>query len=158
MKRPPPLEPWILRLAERNDRRAMKAVGDIVALGPRGFAILEALATSCDRPVILRWVMDGLGHYRSRAAEALLRKSLRSPHMTVRLHALCAVDRLGTPALVRAVRPLVRDKSGGIRINALALLIRRRVRGLDLLLKAALRDPKPYVRVLAAKTLAAKKD
>jgi len=95
--------------------------------------------------------MDGLGHFRAPAAAALLRRGLRSPHMTVRLHALGAVDRLGTPALIRAVRPLVRDESGGIRVNALALLIRRRVRGLRGILEAARRDPKAYVRAMAAK-------
>lgn len=142
---------WIERLAVRNDQKAMRTVARIVALGNRGLTLLLALARTCDRPVVLRWVMDGLGHFRSPAAAAAVRRGLRSPHMSVRLHALCAADRLGHPALIRAVRPLMRDVSGGIRVNALALLIRRRVRNLGAILKAAKRDPKAYVRAMAHK-------
>jgi len=145
------LSRWIARFAVRNDRKASRAVKDLVAQGNLGLGILLALSKTCDRPVVLRWVMDGLGHFRSPAAAAALRRGLRSPHMTVRLHALCAVGRLGTPSLIRAVRSLMRDVSGGIRVNALALLIQKRVRNLSAILKAAKRDPKAYVRAMAAR-------
>ncbi|MEK7466145.1 MAG: HEAT repeat domain-containing protein [Planctomycetota bacterium] len=147
------LSRWIAKLAVRNDRKAARAVQEMVGLGTRGLDLLLVLSHTCDRPVVLRWVMDGLGHFSSPAAAAAIRRGLRSPHMTVRLHALGAADRLGTPVLIRAVRPLMRDVSGGIRINALALLTRRRVRGLGAILAKARRDPKAYVRAMADKAL-----
>ncbi len=75
--------------------------------------------------------------------------------MTVRLHALLALDRNAWgPGARAAVLRLLRDPSGGVRVNAIDVLARHRVRGATGPLTRCLRDEKPYVRLRAADVLA----
>lgn len=76
-------------------------------------------------------------------------RALRSPHMSVRLHAICAVRGFGNPRRAAALRPLLRDESGGIRVNALAVAAEYRPPWLKAELTRLSRDPKDYVRRLA---------
>ena len=73
--------------------------------------------------------------------------------MSVRLHALLGVVALDEPRLANYLRPLLRDESGGVRINALSAVSTMKPRWLKAELTAALKDEKPYVRKLAKRLL-----
>ena len=74
--------------------------------------------------------------------------------MPVRLSALVAVDRLWNRTVQRAVMRLLKDASGGVRVNAIAALARHRVHAASGRLIQLLDDPKWYVRQWAARALA----
>lgn len=74
--------------------------------------------------------------------------------MTVRLYAIGSVVRLGKPALLRHLIPLVKDPSGGVRVNALDALARMKVRGAERAILSALEDSKWYVRLSALRAAA----
>jgi HEAT repeat protein len=113
--------------------------------------ILTELAGNQYPPSVQRWAIEGLGRLPERLAWPLVSQALRSPHMSVRLHAICAVRDFGNRRRAAALRPLLRDSSGGIRVNALAVVGEFRPPWLKAELKRASRDPKDYVRRLAAR-------
>lgn len=139
-------------------QRVFAAHGDLrqralirrLAKSPR--ATLPILREFCGdgfSPSVQRWAVEALGAMPERIAWPLVARALRSPHMSVRLHAICAVRAFGNPRRAVALRRLLRDESGGIRVNALAVAAEFRPRWLGVELKRLRRDPKDYVRRLA---------
>jgi HEAT repeat protein len=142
----------VFRLHGEERQRAL-----IAELARGGAPALAALAGICEGeqpPSVVRWAVEALGRFRGARVEALLKRALKHPAMSVRLHALLAVRALDEPRLASALRPLLRDESGGIRVNALAMVAELKPRWLAVELKRALRDEKAYVRHLAGKLLA----
>ena len=76
--------------------------------------------------------------------------------LTEKREPLGAIGRFGSPDLGRALLPLLRDPSGGIRVNAIDAIARLRVPGCTRALVSMTKDEKWYVRVAALRALAAR--
>lgn len=132
--------------------RVFRAHGDhrqracIRRLAKADLPAVKALATGAYPPSVQRWAVEALGRFPEKLAWPTVSRALRSPHMSVRLHALLAVRGFGNPRRAAALRPLLRDESGGVRINALPVVAGFRPKWLGVELKRALRDEKFYVR------------
>ena len=116
--------------------------------------LLKIPASGDYKPSVQRWAIEALGSMPEKLAWPLVAKALCSPHMSVRLHALCAVGAFGNRRRASSIRPMLRDESGGIRINALGLVAHLRPPWLRQELTRARADEKWYVRRLAEKLLA----
>ena len=73
--------------------------------------------------------------------------------MTVKLHTMAALTRLNAPKLGRHVAKLIRDESGGVRVNAIDVVAGLGYTGAASVLIKALKDDKWYVRQAAARAL-----
>lgn len=134
-----------------GDRRQRLLIRRLAKSPSRALPLVLELAGADYSPSVQRWAVEALGHLPERLAWRPVARALRSPHMSVRLHAICAVRAFGNRRRAAALRPLLRDESGGIRVNALAVVGEFRPKWLAVELKRAARDPKDYVRKLAAK-------
>lgn len=137
--------------AAHGDTRQRALIRRLAKSPARALPILLALTGEEYSPSVQRWAVEALGHLPERLAWRPVARALRSPHMSVRLHAICAVRAFGNRRRAAALRPLLRDESGGIRVNALAAVGEFRPKWLDVELKRAARDPKDYVRKLAVR-------
>lgn len=137
--------------AAHGDRRQQALIRRLAKTPRAALPILKELAGGGHSPSVQRWAVEALGAMPERAAWPAVARALRSPHMSVRLHAVVAVRGFGNPRRAAALRPLLRDESGGVRVNALAVVGGFRPKWLGAELRRAARDPKAYVRGLARK-------
>lgn len=135
--------------AAHGDTRQRALIRRMAKSPSRALPVLLELTGAEYSPSVQRWAVEALGHLPERVAWRPVALALRSPHMSVRLHAICAVRAFGNRRRAAALRPLLRDESGGIRVNALAVVGEFGPRWLGAELKRAARDPKDYVRRLA---------
>ena len=127
-------------------RRAVKA---LARYGAVAVPALRAELRSSRSVRRRRWAAHALGYIPVRSATREIERALGDPNMSVRLHAVTSVVRIGTPALARRLIPLTNDPSGGVRVNVLDALARMQVPGAAPAILRALRDPKWYVRLAA---------
>ncbi len=137
--------------AMHGDARQRALIRRLAKSPAQALPVLMELTGTGYSPSVQRWAVEALGHLPERLAWRPVSRALKSPHMSVRLHAICAVRAFGNRRRAAALRPLLRDESGGIRVNALAVVGEFRPRWLGAELKRAARDPKDYVRKLAVK-------
>jgi HEAT repeat protein len=119
----------------------------------RSLPLLMSLIDAAYPAAIQRWAVEGLGAINDSAVVRPIVAALKSPHMTVRLHAIRAIQRRGERRLARYLRRLMDDDSGGIRMNALQALVALSPRWIAEVLIAAQEDAKYYVRRYAARAL-----
>ena len=145
----------ILRVFRAHvDHRQRALIRRLAKQPRRALPLLKTIASGDETPSVKRWAVEACGSMPERLAWPVVAKALRSPFMSVRLHALCAVGAFGNGRRANSLRRLLRDESGGIRINALSLLGHFRPSWLRHELKLALADEKLYVRRLAKRLLA----
>lgn len=118
------------------------------------YDILISLSEPAHKPSVRRWAIEGLATFENPKVSKCLKQSLKDEFMTVRLHAVRAIwSRNKTPEL-KALIPLLDDESGGIRLNVLEVLGRRRYKGIDGKIKKMMKDEKNYIRKKAKDILA----
>ncbi len=156
MRRHPLLEALLPQLAAVSNRRRAQAEERLAALGGEIVPELAALAREHRNAYARAGALGALARIGGPRARAAHLAALRDPAMLVRLHALLRLrQRLWQPSVARAVTRLLRDPSGGVRINAVDVLMEHRVRSAVPALTRALRDDKWYVRQHAARALGA---
>jgi HEAT repeat protein len=138
---------------QHGEQRQHALIAKLARGGPPALAALSEICAGDHPPSVVRWAVEALGRFRGERVEAILKRALKHPAMSVRLHAMLAVRSLGEPRLAAALLPLLRDESGGIRVNALALVAELGPRWLPDELRRALRDEKTYVRKLAERLI-----
>jgi hypothetical protein len=129
--------------------RAM--ISELSEAGAQGVAVIRRLWLKETAPSLRRWVVEAAGACPGRWVRPLIRQALTDPAMTVRLHALLAIDHRRDRTLAAEALPLTKDASGGIRTNCLALVADLKPEGWQKAVKKGLRDPKAYVRTLCQK-------
>ncbi len=140
-------------LNTRSDRQAARAIRRIKKQGKRLVPQLLQAATQRDFPLVRKWSLQALGELNDSRAVPVLRKALKDPQMTVRLHAVRALARTGKKSASRYLLPLLRDESGGIRVNVLQAVAAIGAKPSTRWLKIAIRDPQWYVRVQACELI-----
>jgi HEAT repeat protein len=150
------IERLIQALDDDGERGPRRAIERLLELGrPARLAVRNALRTA-DSVRVRRWAVDALGQSLDRSALPDIRRALQDPNMSVRLHAVGALGRFGSPGLGRALIPLLRDASGGVRVNVVDAIARLGVPGCERALVAMTRDDKWYVRLAALRALGAR--
>lgn len=143
-------------LGSHRPRAERAAVARLVRVRGRVWPALERAARAHRNAHARGVALAALAQRNPRRARPVLLRALGDRTMVVRLRALIGLNRSPwSPAVARAVAELLRDPSGGIRVNAVDALARRRVRSAAAALERALRDEKGYVRDHAARALSA---
>lgn len=107
------------------------------------------------------WALDGLaamGPAAKEAVPAIIRCLEENPDLTVRLRAVSTLGRIGEPVeqVTRALLEAGASPLPEIRYNACLALERLPDPSVSMLFRAALRDERPWIRLQAAKALAAR--
>ena len=139
---------------QHGDLKQRKLIQRLKKSGVSTYPLVRSICIGDYPPSIKRWAMEALGTYGRRLTLPLLRSALQSPHMSVRLHAILGIDSLDDPSLAGYIRPLLKDESGGIRVNALTSVARMKPRWLRTAATNAIEDEKKYVRHLARQIIA----
>jgi len=113
---------------------------------PRLMAVCEILCSSAEPVSVQRWAHEALAQIPGRRAGVLTQLGLGSTHMTVRLHTMVGIAHAGIGARIDWLFPLLSDESGGIRLNALEILICHRPRKVRAYFGVLRNDPKAYIR------------
>jgi HEAT repeat protein len=141
----------IFRMHGDHKQRAL--IRKLSADPSSAFALLKEIIHGNYSPSIQRWAFEGLSVCSKRRALPLLRNGIKSPHMSVRLHALLGIAEFNDSKLASDLRPLLRDESGGVRLNALCIIEKMKPRWLRLEATKALQDEKSYIRQKAKRIL-----
>ena len=150
------IERLLLALDDDGERGPRRAIAALLRLGRPALLALRDAVRSSESVRVRRWAVDALGQSRDRGMLPDIRRALRDPNMSVRLHGISALVRFQSPQLGRALVPLLRDSSGGIRVNAVDAIARLGVSGCNRALVSMTHDEKWYVRVAALRALAAR--
>jgi HEAT repeat protein len=121
----------------------------IVELSKHGNAGRDALLsvlTGQNGIDVKRWAVDGLGYFNDSKSKEAIKIALENNSMTIKLHAIRAILKLGDKKLAIKAKRLIDDQSGGIRINTLDLLVHLAVPGFRQIIQKCLKDEKPYIR------------
>jgi len=129
-----------------GERGQIAMIASLVQLGHAGRDFLIAIWYSHTTIDVRRWAVHGLGNYTDIDTKRIIRKALTDPAMSVRLHAIRAIDAMGDKKMAAYIKPLLRDVSGGIRNNALDVLVKFGVKGMSTIAKGCLLDEKKYIR------------
>lgn len=142
-------------LQSRREAIQESSIRRLSRLDRKHLPTLHRLARTHSSAKVRRGLLKALGMIGAPGSRQAVYAGLIDPNMSVRLAALRALPRYWTPVAAAAVRALaMRDESGGIRSNALALLIELDERRIEPLLRKKLRDKKWYIRAMARRALA----
>jgi hypothetical protein len=139
--------------AQHGDHKQRKL---ILALKKNGADSVTPLVEICEGdypPSIKRWAVEALGQFPGQRTLKILRTALKSPHMSVRLHAMVGIAEFGERKNIRYIRPMLSDESGGIRMNALEIIARYKPRWWLSEAQKMTRDAKWYIKDRAKKLL-----
>ena len=138
-------------LNTNSDRKAAHAIRRLQPHKKEALPVLRKMARDPKLPLTRKWSLEALGALGDRSVGRLLVAALSDPRMTVRLHALRGIAKLRYARASRSVAKLIHDPSGGIRVNALHCLIAIGATQEGRAIRHGLKDPKWYVRQIAAK-------
>ncbi|MEI7768044.1 MAG: HEAT repeat domain-containing protein [Phycisphaerae bacterium] len=136
-----------------GERRQRALIAKLARTPAQSLPVIMELAAAAQPPAVSRWAVEALGYFPEKVVLPTLLAALGSPHMSVRLHALGAIQQLHNPKLARHLKPLLGDPSGSIRLNTLILLVTMKPRWLKAAARKLMGDSKSYVRGLAVKVL-----
>lgn len=138
------IESLMEQLDTPGDTAAEKVIAALAKIGKPALPFLRAAAKDTANPRIRKWSLQALGSFGEKKDAILLIEALKEDRMTVRLHAVKGLARLGMGA--EPIAKLLKDESGGIRVNALyALMVIGDVSVLPEIRKC-LKDSEWYVR------------
>lgn len=142
----------IAALDTPSDRAAESVIAKLVKLGAGAVPSLMAAARDLEAPRIRKWSLQALGAIGDRRSGPLLVEALDDERMTVRLHAVRGLRRMRYKPAAKALARLLRDPSGGVRVNAVDALaeVGDRSVAVSRALVAALGDAQWYVRQRAS--------
>ena len=138
---------------QHGEVKQRKLIAGLAKHGRDSFPLLKAVYEGEYPPAVKRWAVEAMGSFPSPDALKMLRSALKNPYMSLRLHALIGISRRGNRADARYIKPILRDESGGIRINALEMIALHRPRWLRSELRRLVNDEKWYIRSKAKKLL-----
>jgi hypothetical protein len=121
-------------------------IEQLTALGIAGRDILIQVWNDSASIEAKRWAISGLGNYNDSQSRKIIQSSLLNKAMSIRLHGIRAINMIGNKRLGIDLIPLIDDESGGIRINALDVIVGLRVSGWKTIVNKCLTDQKMYVR------------
>ena len=110
-----------------------------------GEDMLRDIADAGHKVSVRRWAVEGLAQGSHRSSVAIAKRALRDPNMSVRLHAMIGFGFSGKRNRVRWLEPCLFDESGGIRVNAVAILGEHYPSVIKRNLVKLAKDKKPYV-------------
>ena len=142
-------------LDAEGEKRPRAAMARLRAMDPTALPSLRRAARIDSRVRVRRWALELLGQMKDRQALPTLKLALQDPAMSVRLHAIHGLVATGATRAGKALIPLLKDPSGGIRVNAVDALRHLRVPDCEAALLQATCDEKWYVRQRAALALSA---
>lgn len=138
---------------QHGDKKQQALIAQLKKDGKKSLRQLQEIYAGEYPPSVKRWAIEALGSFPARDVIKTLKSALKSPHMTIRLHAMVAIYHLGDSKNAKLLRPLLKDESGGIRINALEILTVYRPKWLKLELLKLANDEKTYIRNKVKKIL-----
>ena len=141
----------VVSVFRRHGDKPQRALIRRLAKSQSALGALSDICTGDYPPSVVRWAVEALGAIRGPVALGLIKCSLKHPAMSVRLHAILGISAFNDRSLAKYLRPLLRDESGGIRVNALAAVGALKPNWLPSELRRAIKDDKDYVRRLAAR-------
>ncbi len=148
------LDSMIDALDAEGERRPLKAVKRLSKAGAPAVGALLGRYEEASKPRQRRWIANALGVLGDRRAIPLLKRALNDPNMSVRLHAMEALERFNDPKLAAFMLPLLKDESGGIRVRTIDALRRMNCKkAVSELRRLARMDAKWYVRQASAEAL-----
>src|SRR4051812_37549869 len=109
----------IQKFNQHGERAPLRAVSKVAKYGKLAIPDLTEALQKSNNVRIRRWSAAALGNIGDRKAIPVLRKALRDPNMSVKLRAVFALEELQDPKLGQNLLPLLKDPSGGIRVNAI---------------------------------------
>jgi HEAT repeat protein len=139
--------------AMHGEKQQLQIIESLASEDSLQVSTLVSMWQAESMPSILRWVARALCGVRSAEASACVVEALAHPNMSVRLHAVSGIQKAQRQDMLAFVRPLVKDASGAVRLRTLSALVAMHAEDLEPLLKAALDDPKNYVRSFAHSAL-----
>ncbi len=148
--------PWAAQLGLVSERRRRTVIDRILRMRPRPVAELRDLARRHPNAYVRAGALSALIRIRAPGLPSILSAATRDPAMTVRMRVLGALTGGGGDTALAA--RLMRDASGGIRVNAIDAAAQRGLRGSAAAVRAGLRDDKWYVRQHAARAVGTLRD
>ncbi len=124
----------------------IKMIKSLTKLGSVGRDMLILIWNTSDKIDVRRWAIHGLGNFKDTQSKSFIKSALSDPSMSIRLHAIRAIRILGDKKLASNTKELINDSSGGIRVNALDVIVQLQVPGFCKVIEKCLGDPKKYVR------------
>lgn len=115
------IEALIEKLDTPGDLAAEKVIAALAKIGKPALPFLRIAAQDEANPRIRKWALQALGSLGDKKDAPLLIAALKEERMTVRLHAVKGLARLQLGAA--PIAKLLKDESGGIRLNALYALM-----------------------------------
>ena len=142
----PKIADVILTFKKPGEKNQALLIHQLTTLGVVGRDILIQVWNDSMAIEAKRWAISGLGNFNDLRTRKILKTSLLDNAMSIRLHGICAINKIGDKRLGIGLLPLINDASGGIRINALDVIVGLRVSGWKKAVNKCLADPKMYVR------------
>lgn len=138
---------------QHGDKKQQALIAKLKKEGKKSLRQLLEIYEGENPPSVKRWAIEALGSFPERDVIKTLKSALKSPFMTIRLHAMTAIYQLGNSKNAKLLRPLLKDESGGIRMNALEILNVYQPKWFKTELKKLANDEKSYIRNKAKKIL-----
>lgn len=154
MKKDLEIENLISKLNTSKDTVARATIAKMQKLGDASLEPVFKAAKSETNPKIRKWCLEAVGILASKdnpSALKILSSALREEKMTVRLHALVGLRRMGSKKSIRAIAKLLKDESGSLRLNALLALKELGAKTEKKSIQSVLGNEAWYVRLEAAK-------
>src|SRR4029077_1726708 len=95
----------IRALDSEGERAPLAAVMRVKRFGSKAVTALIAAMEESSSIRLRRWAATALGAIADRKSKPMLRRALRDPNMSVRLHAMEALEQFQDPALGAALIP-----------------------------------------------------
>lgn len=138
---------------QHGDKKQRALITKLKKEGKKSLHQLQEIYYGQNPTSVKRWAIEALGSFPPSDVLKTLQSALKSSFMTIRLHAMIAIYHLGNHKNAKVIRPLLKDISGGIRLNALEILIEYKPKWLKSELKKMVIDEKVYIRNKAKKIL-----
>ena len=126
--------------------KQQRALIEKLAKGHEAMKWLIELWDESKSTELKRWVAEALGEFNQPECKKRIVAALKDEAMSVKLHAIFAIKKLGDREFGRNLLMLISDKSGGIRMNALDAIYGMRVQGYQDFVEKCLTDEKEYIR------------
>lgn len=140
------IDSLIAQLDTQGDITAENVIGELVAIGKTAVPALMRAAKDIRAPRIRKWALQALGSIGDKRAAPLLLEALLDDRMTVKLHSIKGLSKMRYKNGAIPISKLLKDKSGGIRVNALYALVEIGDRSVLPKIRKCLSDPQWYVR------------
>lgn len=121
--------------SQHGDKKQRALITHLKKEGKKSLRQLQEIYKGQNPTSVKRWAVEALGSLQSKDVLKTLKSALKNPAMTIRLHAMIAIYHLGDSGNAKLIRPLLKDESGGIRMNALEILIIQKPKWLKVELK-----------------------